>query len=51
LLERGIPATLFKSKGIDILAGCGMTATRFTSVRSEFKTPRIPQAEALDLGF
>lgn len=51
LLERGIPATLFESRGKDILAGCGMMAARFTDLRGEFKTPKIPQAEALNIGF
>ncbi len=53
LQEKGIPATLFKSKGTDIAAGCGMMTTRFRGKRGivHAEELRIPQADPSKLGF
>lgn len=53
LVEAGIPATLFESKGTDIGAGCGMMTTRFNDHRGKISADElyISQADPAKLGF
>ncbi len=51
LLERGIPSTLFESKGTDVWAGCGMMSNRFERKKGVIKPYHIPQADPAKLGF
>ncbi len=51
LLQVEIPATLFESKGTDILAGCGMMTVSFKDKKGVFSNIEIPEADPLKLGF
>lgn len=53
LEKSGIPATLFKSAGTDISAGCGMMSSRFNDMTGviDGRKLKIPQADPSKLGF
>lgn len=51
LLENGIEATLFESKGTDIYAGCGMMVARYSGEQGTFFVRPIPEADASMIGF
>jgi 23S rRNA (adenine2503-C2)-methyltransferase len=51
LLEKGIPATLFESKGKDISAGCGMMTSRFCNKKGIIESLEIPEADPSKLGW
>ncbi|MFH0837232.1 MAG: radical SAM protein [Candidatus Aenigmatarchaeota archaeon] len=53
LLEAGIPATLFESKGQDVSAGCGMMTTRVDGAKGILfaRDIIIPQADYSKSGF
>ena len=50
LLELGIEATYFESKGTDIFAGCGMMRVRFGREKGVFVTENTPEADPTKIG-
>jgi 23S rRNA (adenine2503-C2)-methyltransferase len=51
LKDTGIQATYFKSRGSDVLAGCGMFASRYKNVKGFVHTRLPPEAKVKEMGF